>query len=150
MTDDERRALLDPRAQLREIALLKPGWLDGGGEVPTARLLAAVGEWFDGLMAAMGSKPDMPRIYPHPDGGVTAEWVFRLHDVSIDFSDREGFGPPSACMHVRCMDGADVLRCYLRRDWAAMARKFMGAKTYAKDGGFAQLAARLFADEEEA
>jgi hypothetical protein len=62
---------LDVPARIEELALLRDGWLDGEGIVPSKAALA----WFG--IAWSAHWPDdlpLPYLYPTPTGGLQAEW----------------------------------------------------------------------------
>ena len=62
---------------------LKPGWLDGEGEVPDAAGL----DWLSGVMTEAVDNHGMPaaHIYPTETGGVSAEWTLGVHEISAEF-----------------------------------------------------------------
>lgn len=73
----------DPLARLDELRLLKEGWLDGRGLVPTAQEFS----WIEILLkdhypATLPS----PYIYPTAEGGLQLEWRTGNQDISLEIS----------------------------------------------------------------
>lgn len=61
----------DPLVRLDELRVLKSGWLDGQGSVPSKSQFDYLEAFFDAL--SRRGVPN-PYIYPTSDGGVQAEW----------------------------------------------------------------------------
>ena len=79
----------DPLARIDELRLLKVGWLEGRGLVPST----AEFDWLESFFAeSYPAALPTPYIYPTEDGGVQLEWRTGNQDISleIDFSDRTG------------------------------------------------------------
>lgn len=71
----------DPLARIDELRLLKVGWLDGRGLVPST----AEFDWLEGFFADF-YPPTLPSpyIYPTEDGGVQLEWRTGNQDLSLE------------------------------------------------------------------
>lgn len=79
----------DPLARIDDLRLLKPGWLDGIGAVPSKSEF----DWLESFFAS--SYPatlPTPYIYPTEDGGILLEWRTANQDMSmdIDLGARQG------------------------------------------------------------
>jgi len=72
---------LDIDTQFAELAQLKDGWLNGEGSAYEPDQLNILATCFNQNLS-----PDLPlpRIYPMPDGGIQAEWMFGRWDTSIE------------------------------------------------------------------
>lgn len=73
--------IAEKHTRIDEIAALKPGWLDGQGETPSAKAVAAAHAFLDSMI-------NDPHVYPTPEGGIQFEsntpdghWAW---EVSID------------------------------------------------------------------
>lgn len=77
---------LDVAARLDELALLRAGWLDGGGHALSREGL----KWFSEAFEAKfpGVLP-LPHVYPTEDGGVRAEWSQNGNEASLDVNLEE-------------------------------------------------------------
>ncbi len=73
---------LDPIVQIEQLRHLPAGWLDGKGEPPSGQLLNQISTW---LESHLRGEPQLPRLYPTPEGGVEAEWLIGRLDLSIEF-----------------------------------------------------------------
>lgn len=84
MSDAIRRqfALSRLNARLDALLDLDDGWLDGEGEAPTGLAIKSARRV---LTAAIESGADRPRIYPTPDGNVSAEWVIGDWGADAEF-----------------------------------------------------------------
>lgn len=82
---EDRQKSLGPGAptsvseQIRGLALLPDGWLDGEGIAPDAAGL----QWLEPLLAGVVDSFELPRpfIYPTPEGRARAEWPGESHEV---------------------------------------------------------------------
>lgn len=71
----------DPLARLDELRLLKPGWLDGTGKVPSKTEF----DWLeDFFLNHYPSSLPTPYIYPTEDGGILLEWRIGTFDISLE------------------------------------------------------------------
>ncbi|MFL1584652.1 hypothetical protein NKZ05_09150 [Stutzerimonas stutzeri] len=72
---------IDPLARLDELRLLKPGWLDGHGLVPSR----ADFDWLETFFKE-SYPPTLPSpyIYPTEEGGIQLEWRTGNQDVSVE------------------------------------------------------------------
>lgn len=71
----------DPLARLDELRLLKVGWLDGIGLVPTKLEF----DWLEGFFANQyPAALPAPYIYPTEDGGIQLEWRTANQDMSLE------------------------------------------------------------------
>ncbi len=78
----------DPLARLDELRLLKAGWLDGYGRVPSQQDF----DWIENFFSnAYPSTLPSPYIYPTEEGGLQLEWRTGNQDLSleIDFKTKD-------------------------------------------------------------
>ena len=80
---------LDISARLRELRLLKDGWLDGQGVAPSEEGLDWLSQAFD---QHYPEDLPLPCLYPTEEGGVEAEWQFgsRGDSLEIELSSYSG------------------------------------------------------------
>jgi hypothetical protein len=72
---------LDIPMRVAELSQLKEGWLDGGGLALHPDGL----QWFaDTFERSYDYELPLPHLYPTPEGGVQAEWMFGREDVSLN------------------------------------------------------------------
>lgn len=81
---DPPETVLDPldiRARVEELKVLKPGWFDGKGLVPSRAGL----DWLADSMEALDSE-ELPRpyLFPTPEGFVLAEWHQKPWALSLE------------------------------------------------------------------
>lgn len=74
---------LDVPARLEALSLLSDGWLDGAGRAPNKEGLA----WLSHAWTTHwpGDKV-LPYVYPTPEGGIQAEWTFKVTGVELDLN----------------------------------------------------------------
>lgn len=105
--------------RFQELRQIRPGWLQGVGEVPTASFLKDV-EDLAGRFVEAGT--DRPYVYPMPDGGIQLEWD------GISFSISPGLRVEADCIHLPADDSfiedADLTAAtaWLLRAWHATRR----------------------------
>lgn len=92
----------DPLARLDELRLLRVGWLDGRGVVPSPQEFDWVESFFrDQYPATLPT----PFIYPTAEGGFQFEWRTGNQDVSLEITPRD----KTAELHgLNIKDGADT------------------------------------------
>ncbi len=73
--------------RLRELLNLKDGWLDGKGKALDRERLSSLNATFAQLY---DSNLPIPSLYPTPEGGILAEWLFKPYDISLEI-DLETF-----------------------------------------------------------
>lgn len=81
--------MADPLARIDELRLLKPGWLDGRGEVPTPDQFS----WLEGFFShGYPSSLAAPLIFPTAEGGVQLEWTLGAAEITleVDLSSKQG------------------------------------------------------------
>lgn len=79
----------DPLARIDELRLIKVGWLDGRGLVPSP----AGFDWLEGFFSdSYPATLPIPYIYPTEEGGVQLEWRTGNQDLSleIDLANHSG------------------------------------------------------------
>lgn len=64
-----------------DIKLLRPGWLDGEGDVASPADLDRLIRWFAIHLTA---DAPLPHLYPTPEGGVQAEWTFGAYEITLN------------------------------------------------------------------
>jgi hypothetical protein len=67
--------------QLKELAQLKDGWLDGQGFAPDLDMLSWLSSEFD---SNYHTSLPLPFFYPMPNGGVQAEWTGNNWEISLE------------------------------------------------------------------
>lgn len=72
---------LDIRTRVEELKALKPGWLDGKGQVPSRSGLDWLADSFEAL-----DSDELPRpyLFPTPEGSVLAEWQQKPWSLSLE------------------------------------------------------------------
>jgi hypothetical protein len=83
--------------RIEELLALKPGWLDGEGQAPSAPVLLAAGRLVDSIPCPPGTV----RIYPTPEGGVELEW----DDANLNHAITIG---PDRRLHLLTIDREEV------------------------------------------
>ncbi|HSI82229.1 MAG: hypothetical protein ACAI35_26595 [Candidatus Methylacidiphilales bacterium] len=80
----------DVPGRLDELALIKDGWLEGGGTAPSREGMNWLAEEWTGSYP--GDLPN-PFVYPTPEGNVQLEWTLGQWEVAaeIDFKTRRAF-----------------------------------------------------------
>ena len=76
-------------ARLDELATLRDGWLWNDGIAPTPRAIATARAVL-GRLAAEHPDVPRPRVYPTPDGEVSAEWTIGRVGADVRFPSMEG------------------------------------------------------------
>ncbi|MCY1300594.1 hypothetical protein D9M70_501670 [compost metagenome] len=79
----------DPLARIDELRLLRAGWLDGHGQVPSP----AEFDWLETFFTqSYPSSLPAPYVFPTEDGGIQLEWRTGNQDMSleINLSDKSG------------------------------------------------------------
>ena len=71
---------LDIAVRLHDLAKLEDGWLDGSGLAPSHEGLSWLTEAFASFYLA---DLPLPSLYPTPEGGIQAEWMFGRDDTSL-------------------------------------------------------------------
>ncbi len=74
---------LDPQdvsLRLHQLAGLRDGWLDGSGRAPSETGLNWLTEAFTTFYS---TELPLPNLYPTPEGGIQAEWMFGRQDTSL-------------------------------------------------------------------
>lgn len=92
----------DPLARLDELRLLRVGWLDGRGVVPSAQEFDWVESFFrDQYPATLPT----PFIYPTAEGGFQLEWRTGNQDISLEITPQN----KTAELHgLNLRDGTDT------------------------------------------
>ena len=70
-------------ARLDELRLVKDNWLDGSGKAPSKEGLDWLEEAFH---SHYPSEVAPPRLYPTPEGNISAEWLNKKFDISLDIN----------------------------------------------------------------
>lgn len=105
--------------RFQDLRQIRPGWLDGAGEVPTASFLKKVE---DLAWRFVEAGTERPYAYPMPDGGIQLEWD------GISFSISPGLRVEADCIYLpesdRFIEGADLgtATAWLLRAWQATRR----------------------------
>lgn len=76
---------LDTESCLEEFKSLKDGWLDGYGVAPSKDGLDWLISAFDTHFPDQENVP-LPHLYPTEEGGVSAEWIIKPWDISLDIN----------------------------------------------------------------
>jgi hypothetical protein len=102
---------LDVQTRLEELALLKNGWLEGGGLAPSQEGL----EWF-GVEFRRHFPDDLPlpHIYPTPEGGLQAEWSTEGAELSLEVNLQSRMA--DWCMIAKDADGYEERSIDLSND----------------------------------
>jgi hypothetical protein len=74
---------LDIALRLHNLGQLHEGWLDGRGHAPSEAGLAWLSNAFS---EEYPTELPLPRLYPTPEGGVLAEWMFGRQDTSLNIN----------------------------------------------------------------
>jgi hypothetical protein len=74
---------LDVPARLEEIALLRDGWLEGGGRAPLRHEMLWLTQAF--TLRYPVDLP-LPYIYPTPEGGIQMEWALGRTEITLEIS----------------------------------------------------------------
>ena len=81
ITPDALPDPLDIRARLDELRLVKDNWLEGSGKAPSKEGL----DWLEAAFHSYyPSEVTPPRLYPTPEGNISAEWLNKKFDISLD------------------------------------------------------------------
>ncbi len=80
---------LDISARLRELRLLKDGWLDGQGVALPDEGLNWLSQAFD---QHYPEDLPLPCLYPTEDGGIEAEWSLGYNEVTLEIDLGAGSG----------------------------------------------------------
>ena len=89
----------DPLARIDELRLLKVGWLDGRGLVPTSSEF----DWLESFFAdAYPPTLPSPYIYPTEEGGVQLEWRTGNQDISLEI-DLAGLSGDLHCLNTETL-----------------------------------------------
>lgn len=82
-TEDLSKRTTPLQAQIEDLGQLKDGWLDGEGRACTPALLERAGKFLNQLL--VDADLPLPRLYPVPDGGISAEWDVANGEVLLTF-----------------------------------------------------------------
>ena len=117
---DAQPCILNIRAQLDQLRLLKDGWLEGEGLAPPESGL----DWLQHAFARhLPDQAPLPHLYPTESGGVQAEWSIGSMEISLDLNldTRSGewhaLDTDAGEVEERTLDGDDS------RDWKWLARR---------------------------
>jgi len=75
--------------RIEQLAGVPEGWLNGAGEAPSDAVLAQAREVLARLLVDHAEVP-RPKVFPTPDGGLQAEWVFGRVAADVRFAPRDG------------------------------------------------------------
>jgi hypothetical protein len=128
--DHERRPEIDALwKRIDSLAEVPNGWLDGDGLAPSAEALARVREVLARLLADHHEIP-RPKVFPTPEGGLQAEWVFGCVSADACFQ-RDGLTVCSAVStaHERELDATFEENEVTRFDAALLAQWLMKARS---------------------
>lgn len=83
------REFSDLWVRLDQLMLLKDGWLEGRGSVPTSSVV----NWLRNKLAQHYPEDlPLPFIYPALEGGIRLEWSLQPHEITVDIDPGAGIG----------------------------------------------------------
>ena len=111
---------LDVPARLEEIALLRDGWLEGGGRAPLRNEMLWLSQAF--TLRYPADLP-LPYIYPTPEGGVQMEWALGKTEITLEI----GFDSHAGNWHSLNLETDDESERHLAldsaEDWTWLAQQ---------------------------